>query len=387
MRMNPFAPGVGTPPPELVGCDEILSNAESSYLRAKKGYSSRPMMLLGLRGVGKTVLLTEIGQRARSKGIAVAKVEAPENGALADLLYPEMRRVLRSLSTAEKAKDIAVRGLRALKSFATGLKISISDIEVSIEPEVGLADTGNIESDLPDMFEMIGRAAAEVNTAWLLLLDEVQYLNERDLSALIVSMHRMAQEGLPVVFIGAGLPQVARLAGEAKSYAERMFLYPEIGPLTDSAVREAVVKPLLQEKIAISDEAVQAIVEKTHGYPFFVQALAYQVCEMAQSDQITLNDVAKAYPMTLRELDQSFFRVRFDRLSNTEIMFVQAMANLGDGPYLIKDIAEVMQRKASSLSPVRSSLIRKGMIYSQRIGQINFTVPLFASFVKRRCED
>ena len=218
---NPFAPSTGTPPPELAGRDDVLTKVRESYLRARMGLPCRPFMLLGLRGVGKTVLLNEIARLASEDGIVVSQVESPEIEPLADLLFPLMGKALRTLSAVEKSKDLAGKGLRALRNFASALKVKYGDLEVGIAPETepGIADTGNIEYDLPDMFELIGQTAKKGKNAWLLLIDEVQYLNERDLSALIVALHKMAQKGLPVVLVGAGLPQVARLAGSAKSYA------------------------------------------------------------------------------------------------------------------------------------------------------------------------
>lgn len=382
---NPFAPGAGTPPPELAGRDDVLTKVRESYLRARMGLSCRPFMLLGLRGVGKTVLLNEIARLAAEDGIVVSQVESPEVEPLADLLFPLMGKVLRTFSGVEKSKALAGKGLRALRNFAAALKVKYGDLEVGIAPEAepGIADTGNIEYDLPDMFELIGQAAKKSKNAWLLLIDEVQYLNERDLAALIVALHKMAQKGLPVVLVGAGLPQVARLAGAAKSYAERLFLYPTIGPLSPEAAEKAVVKPLAEQKAEISPEALTALVKGTHGYPFFIQEWAYNTWNCAPTASLTLTDVEHAYPETIKNLDESFFRVRFDRLTNREITFVKAMASLGEGPYNIEAILSVLGTTSNRISPVRSSLIKKGMIYSPHHGLLAFTVPLFAEYLNR----
>ena len=382
---NPFAPGAGTPPPELAGRDDVLTKVRESYLRARMGLSCRPFMLLGLRGVGKTVLLNEIARLAAEDGIVVSQVESPEVEPLADLLFPLMGKVLRTFSGVEKSKALAGKGLRALRNFAAALKVKYGDLEVGITPEAepGIADTGNIEYDLPDMFELIGQAAKKSKNAWLLLIDEVQYLNERDLAALIVALHKMAQKGLPVVLVGAGLPQVARLAGAAKSYAERLFLYPTIGPLSPEAAEKAVVKPLAEQKAEISPEALGALVKGTHGYPFFIQEWAFNTWNCAPTSSLTLTDVEHAYPETIKNLDESFFRVRFDRLTNREITFVKAMASLGEGPYNIEAILSVLGTTSNRISPVRSSLIKKGMIYSPHHGLLAFTVPLFAEYLNR----
>ncbi|MDP9541192.1 ATP-binding protein [Pseudomonas putida] len=349
---NPFAPGAGSRPPELAGRDVVLEHARVSCGRAINGRSARSMMLLGLRGTGKTVLLNEVGKIAEQAGLLVSKVESPEEESLARLLYPEMRKVMRSLSTVEAAKQIANQGLKGLRGFASIFKIDIAGVEVGVEPEPGLADSGNLQYDLPDLFNVIGRAAQAAGKGWILLIDEVQYLSEADLRALIVSMHKMSQEGLPVLLVGAGLPQVARLAGEAKSYAERLFLYPEINALDADAAAQAVLKPILDEEATIAEAALQEIVVRTKGYPFFLQEWASTAWNCAEGPEISLGDVVQSYSETLALLDAGFFRVRIDQLTPSEVLFVRAMSELGDGPYAVGDIAKAMGRTQSSLGPI-----------------------------------
>jgi len=381
---NPFAPGAGSRPPELAGRDMVLEHARVSCGRAINGRSARSMMLLGLRGTGKTVLLNEVGKIAEQAGLLVSKVESPEEESLARLLYPEMRKVMRSLSTVEAAKQIANRGLKGLRGFASIFKIDIAGVEVGVEPEPGLADSGNLQYDLPDLFNVIGRAAQAAGKGWILLIDEVQYLGEADLRALIVSMHKMSQEGLPVLLVGAGLPQVARLAGEAKSYAERLFLYPEINALDADAAAQAVLKPILDEEASIAEAALQEIVVRTKGYPFFLQEWASTAWNCAEGPEISLDDVVQSYSETLALLDAGFFRVRIDQLTPSEVLFVRAMSELGDGPYAVGDIAKAMGRTQSSLGPIRAKVIAKGMAYSTDHGVLDFTVPLFAEFMRRQ---
>ena len=381
---NPFAPGAGSRPPELAGRDGVLEHARVSCGRAINGRSARSMMLLGLRGTGKTVLLNEVGKIAEQAGLLVSKVESPEEESLARLLYPEMRKVMRSLSTVEAAKQIANRGLKGLRGFASIFKIDIAGVEVGVEPEPGLADSGNLQYDLPDLFNVIGRAAQAAGKGWILLIDEVQYLSEADLRALIVSMHKMSQEGLPVLLVGAGLPQVARLAGEAKSYAERLFLYPEINALDADAAAQAVLKPILDEEASIAEAALQEIVVRTKGYPFFLQEWASTAWNCAEGPEISLDDVVQSYSETLALLDAGFFRVRIDQLTPSEVLFVRAMSELGDGPYAVGDIAKAMGRTQSSLGPIRAKIIAKGMAYSTDHGVLDFTVPLFAEFMRRQ---
>lgn len=381
---NPFAPGAGSRPPELAGRDAILDAATISCGRALNGRNARSIMLLGLRGTGKTVLLNEIGNIAKELGLLVSKVEAPEKESLARLLYPEMRKVMRSLSSEEAAKQIAARGIKALRGFASIFKIEIGGVEVGVEAEPGLADSGNLQHDLPDLFDVIGQAAKAAGKGWLLLIDEVQYLSEADLSALIVAIHDMSQKGLPVLLVGAGLPQVARLAGEAKSYAERLFIYPEIGALEPEAAAKAVQKPITDENVLIEPTALASIVARTRGYPFFLQEWASVSWNNADGSEITFDDVNRSYTETLASLDGGFFRVRIDRLTRAEVQFVKTMSTLGDGPYAMADIAKALGRSQSSLGPTRASIISKGMIYSTDHGYLTFTVPLFADFMRRQ---
>jgi hypothetical protein len=345
-------------------------------------------MLLGLRGTGKTVLLNEIKRIAEAEGILVSRIEAPEDANLAKLIIPEIGKVMRSLSTIEAAKHLAVRVLRGLRNLANGLKINIGDVGIGIEgadqPEPGLADGGDLQFDLPDIFDTIGAAAAQAGKGWLLLIDEVQYLNSADLSALLVSLHRVSQSEARVAFVGAGLPQVARLAGEAKSYSERLFSYPPIGPLVNSAAEKAIELPLQAESVSITAPAIAQIIDATKGYPFFLQEWGSKVWDISNGPEITLDDVMKAKEPVLASLDDGFFRVRMDRLTRAEIGFVTAMAQLGDGPYPIADIARVMNRSTQQIGPARASIIHKGMIYSAEHGFLEFTVPLFADFMRRQ---
>lgn len=268
--------------------------------------------------------------------------------------------------------------------FASIFRLSYAGVDVGVETEPGLVDTGNLEHDLPEMFSLIGKAAQATGRGWLLLIDEVHYLPEADLSALIVSLHHTSQEGLPVVMVGAGLPQVARLAGEAKSYAERLFQYPGVGALDPGSARQAVEKPIIGADARIAEDALDLIIQRAQGYPFFLQEWASITWNDANGPEISRADADNSYAQTLATLDQGFFKVRMDRLTRAEIQFVKAMAQLGDGPYSVADIAQTMKRTQKSLGPSRASIIAKGMIYSTDHGYLDFTVPLFAEFMRRQ---
>lgn len=382
---NPFTPGAGSPPPELAGREDILQQADVLLQRVKKGRSSKSMLLTGLRGVGKTVLLSEINRTAKQLQYQTIFVEAHEDKPLAALLAPQLRNLLYDIDRMKGAKDVVRRGLAALAGFVGGVKISFGDIPlgIDIEPQKGTADSGDLETDLPQLFLLVGEAAKSKGTSLALLIDELQYFSEKELSSLIMAMHKLQQEGLPFVLIGAGLPVLPRLAGESKSYAERLFNFPEVGPLSNTDAGIAVSEPIQNEGESIDNEAVTEIVRITQGYPYFLQEWGYQVWNLAQQSPIPKDVVIKASQVTTARLDKNFFRVRFDRLTNSEKDFLRAMAELGAGPYKAGDVAEAMGLKLASLSPRRAKLINKGMIYSPQHGEIAFTVPLFDDFMRR----
>lgn len=380
---NPFAPGAGSKPPEIAGRDTILNDADVAIQRTLIGKWGRPQMLLGLRGVGKTVLLNEIEKMAEERGHLTSFLEAPEGKSLSEMLVPKLNQVLRKLSITDQAKAQTHRALKALKSFASAFKISYGEVTLSVDPEVGVADSGDLESDLPELFIRVGDAAKAAGKAWTLLIDEVQYLRPDDLAALIVSLHKISQKELPVLFFGAGLPQVATLSGNTKSYAERLFHYPAVGPLLPTDSKSAIKQPVEDEGVSISEDALDEIVLKTQGYPYFLQEWGYQCWNIAQNERIEVADALQAESAATRRLDDGFFKVRFDRLTPKEREYVIAMAQLGIGPYRSSDVAEALGESSQSLGPRRAQIISKGMIYSPSHGDIAFTVPMFNDYLTR----
>jgi Cdc6-like AAA superfamily ATPase len=382
---NPFAPGAGTRPPELAGRDELRETVRIATERARRGLPTKSVLMVGLRGVGKTVLLDRMRDDAEAVGIHTLRVEAPENRSLPAILAPELRQALLRLSLNEASKAFAQRALRALAGFAKSLKVKFQDIEVGFdfEPEPGLADNGDLEHDLQALLEAAGLAAKEAGTALAIFVDELQYVKEEELAALITALHRTAQRSLPVILVGAGLPQLPGLTGRAKSYAERLFDFPEVGPLPPPAARLAIAKPLRDQGVEITPEALELIVEATRGYAYFVQEWGKHSWETAPASPITRDDVERASTTAVAALDESFFRVRFDRLTPVEKRYLRAMADLGPGPHRSGDIAERLERRVTSLGPTRSQLIAKGMIWSPHHGDTAFTVPLFDEFMRR----
>ncbi len=382
---NPFAPGAGSPPPELAGRDSVREKMRQCLGRLRIGRPAKSMMLVGLRGVGKTVLLDQMMKDAEADGVITIRIEAPEGRSLPAMLAPQLRLGLLRLNRVAQAKEFAIRGLKALAGFASKLKMTYKDIEVGFdyEPEPGLADNGDLEGDLSMLLEQVGLAAKAGNTVAAIYIDELQYVEEPQLAALISALHRCSQRQLPITAVGAGLPQLRGKMGEAKSYAERLFDFPEVGPLNPQDAAEAIVKPIEEEGVNINPDAVELIVQETKGYPYFLQEWGKHAWDITQQSPITVEDIRSASDQTIAALDESFFRVRFDRLTPKEKQYLRAMAELGPGPHRSGDIADELSRATSSLGPIRSSLIVKGMIWSPTHGDTAFTVPLFDEFMKR----
>lgn len=382
---NPFSPGAGSPPPELAGREVILEQARVLLGRVRVKRPEKSLLLTGLRGVGKTVLLNEVERMAQSAGYRTILVEAHEGKSLAVLLAPHLRRLLFDLDRIAGAGDKARRGIAVLKSFVSAIKITVGDIDIGldIEPEPGAADSGDLEVDLPSLFMAVGEAAEERGAAVTILIDEIQYFSATELSALIMAMHKMQQRQLPLVLIAAGLPILPGLAGESKSYAERLFSFPDIGALPESDAIRALRDPIAEAGEAIDPDALHEIYRLTRGYPYFLQEWGYQAWNQAVASPISLRVVQETSDLVSRRLDENFFRVRFDRLTPREKKYLRAMAEFGAGPYRTGDVADKLGVKINTLGPLRASLIKKGMVYSPSHGDMAFTVPLFDEFMRR----
>ncbi len=382
---NPFSPGAGAPPPELVGRDPLLEQARILLGRVKQKRPEKSLLLTGLRGVGKTVLLNEIERMAKKNGYQSILLEAHEEKPLGELIFPALRSLLYDLDRVAGAGDKVKRGLAVLRSFIGSIKLTVSDVALGldIEPAKGTADSGDLEIDLPNLFVAVAEAAEERKTAVAILIDEIQYLSQKELGALIMAMHKMQQKQLPLVLLAAGLPVLPGMAGESKSYAERLFNFPDIGALSEADAAKALRDPAQAMGVEFQDKALKEVFRLTHGYPYFLQEWAYQSWNMAIEKRITLKVVQDATPEVMRRLDKNFFRVRFDRLTPSEKNFLRAMAYLGPDSHRTGDIAATLGTTAKGIGPVRSKLIKKGMIYSPAHGDMAFTVPLFDQFMMR----
>lgn len=380
---NPFSPGAGTPPPELAGRSALLEQSNILFARVALHRPGKSLLLTGLRGVGKTVLLNEIERQAIQHGYHTMLLETLENTSLGELLANPVRKLFFELNRLKDAGNKVKKGLIVLRNFIGTIKLNYGDVGLDLEPVPGIADSGDLESDIPDLMIALAEAAQERKTQIAILIDEIQYFSEKELSALIVAMHKVQQKQLPLVLVGAGLPILPRLAGESKSYAERLFDFPSVGELSEPEVTNALQNPVRREDVVFDREAIQRIYFYTQGYPYFLQEWGYQAWNQAGSSPITLSLIEQATSTVIRRLDENFFRVRLDRLTPSEKRFLRAMAELRMENMKIKDIALQLGMTVTALSPTRAKLVRKGMVYSPAHGVLAFTVPLFGDFMLR----
>ncbi len=378
---NPFRPGAGTPPPALVGRDQLIDQFGVTLRRAVAGRPGKSVMPIGLRGVGKTVLLNRFHEIARDEGLRVGFIEAPESGDFRRLLATRLRAILLDLDRGAVSKAVT-RALGTLKSFAYTLPDG-SSISIDVDAVVGQGDSGVLSEDVTDLLVATGEAARDRGSGVLLAIDEVQYLSAEELAAMITAIHRTVQLSLPVLLVGAGLPQLPGLAGDAKSYAERLLEFPQIGSLGEDDARAVLELPVEQHRVEFTDDALDELLVRTQGYPYFLQEWGYHVWNAASTSPISLSDVKLAAPEVQQQLDDNFFLVRMDRLTPAEKQYLHKMAALGPGPHRSGDIAAALGVKVESVAPRRSALIRKGMVFSPAHGDTAFTVPLFDDFLRR----
>lgn len=384
---NPFAPGAGSRPPELAGRAEVLDETRVALQRLVAKRAIQPPILVGLRGVGKTVLLVAIEDIAREEGFVVINIEACEGRSLAEILAPELRKALLNLSTVEKAKEAVRRAASVLKAFTGGFGLAMGEFTLTYDPTLGVADSGDIENDLPDLLLEVARAADAAGRPVAIIIDELQVLKQAEFSALIMAIHKVSQRQLPLAFIGAGLPQILGLAGNCKSYAERLFKFPGIGALTEEDAVEAIVNPARAEGVEFEPEAIAEILQVTERYPYYLQQWAFDSWNIAEGDEITWRDALDAFDRSTKTLDENFFLVRYDRCSATEKVYMRALADLGSGAQTCDEVAGVLGVTPEEIADQREALIKKGMIYAPAPTHVCFTVPLFDAYMRRTLAD
>jgi KaiC/GvpD/RAD55 family RecA-like ATPase len=380
--LNPFRPGAGTPPPELVGRDALIDSFGVTLRRAMAGRPGKSLLLVGLRGVGKTVLLNRFAEIAELEGSAVGYLEASDGTDFQSQLVQRLRRILLRFDR-HKPSAAVLRALRALKGFSVHLPDG-SSVSLDVDALRGVADSGVLVDDLVDLFEAVGEAAREIDLCVLLVVDEMQVLEQEQVAALVTAIHRTVQRSLPVVLVGGGLPQLPTLLATTRSYAERLFEIAEIGRLAPEDAAAALAVPAARQGLSFSDEALDLVVARTLGYPYFLQEWGYHVWNAARRSPVTLGDVQAIEASVVADLDRSFFRVRYERLTDRERAYVLAMAGLGAGPHRSGEIAAALDISVETAAPRRQALIGKGLLHSPARGVTAFTVPLFDEYLLRR---
>lgn len=385
---NPYTPNAGKRPLEVSGREEDLRIFETLLRRIEKGRSAQPIIITGLRGVGKTVLLGMFKEQARrhEKWVSVQlEAHKNDNKEFRLELGAKLRAALMEISPKAQWDDALRRAAGVLKSFTLTVSTAgEAQFGLDIEALEGHADSNVLSIDLADLFVALGEAAKSKNKCVVLLIDEMQFLDSVQLEAIIEALHRVTQEDLPVTLVGAALPQITELAGDAKSYAERLFVFRQIGNLSKMETYAALKKPAEEENISYTSEALDKVYELTEGYPYFIQELGYATWNLAEGpEEIIEEDVGHAIKIYEAKLDSSFFRVRLDRTTDLEKIYMRAMAELGPDPHKASAVAEILERKTSELGATRSRLIEKGMLYQTQHGYAAFTVPHFDRFMKR----
>ena len=379
---NPFTPGAGALPPELAGRSEAIEDGRVLSGRTRNGRYEKSLMLIGLRGVGKTVLLKYLAESARRDGVIPLMIEVREPESAVEELAVRLKEVLSSIDFSCKVKSSVNFAFSALRNFVKSLSVNIGEFGVTVEAAPGIGDTGNMEFDLSEVLKAAARAAREADTAIGLYIDELQNMDIAAMRGIIVALHHAAQDGLPLYLVGSGLPSIRTLVGKSKTYAERMFNYREIGPLSEQDVAIAISKPFKDVGVDVLSAAIGKIFTYSGGYPYFLQEYGYQLWLEVDGKEVDGLLVERALPLVHRRLDDNFFDVRFDRVTNKEREFLRTMADI-PSPIAVSEVAERLKRPLNAISAVRAALIRKGMVYSPSHGEIAYTVPLFGDYMRR----
>jgi AAA ATPase domain len=380
---NPYNPGAGTRPPALVGREGAIRDMDVTLLRLLRGTNSQSQLLTGLRGVGKTVLLNEFEELADGRGYFHEYIEVSEDGNLAPAIASALRRVLLSMDAKRRIGEAVRRALGVLKAFTLRIPDG-PELSIDVDAVLGPADSGELGADLAGLFVELGGVARDHGTGILLAIDELHYVDRPTFTALIVGLHRASQERLPITIAGAGLPTLAALTGEAKTYAERMFVFPRVDSLTVEQAVEALQQPALDEGVRWSQGALEAAVAVTRCFPYFLQEFGRHAWDVADGPgEITDEEFRRSVPLSIATLDDGFFRVRAGASTPVERSYLRAMAELGPGPVGTGEVAALLGRPATTVSSVRDGLIKRALCYAPERGRIDFTVPLFGEYMKR----
>ena len=380
---NPYTPGAGAMPAYLAGRDDIINNASKSLIALNKGYPQQSVIYYGLRGVGKTVLLNKIEESAEEFGILYEHIEIAEKGSFVRQISNSSKKMIHHMSITESAKEVAKKALGILKAFNVSWNPEDNTFSAGLSEPSPYISTGVLTDDLTEMFVSMGRTASKAGMALCFFIDEIQYMKESEMEALINALHRVNQLRLPIMMFGAGLPKILKIMGEVKSYSERLFKYYQIDRLSADDAEAAIINPAKEFNVVYDRAAIYKIIQLTKGYPYFIQELCSTVWEYSETEIIQLSDVERVVATFLSQLDESFFKVRYERCTKTEHDFLFAMVKCGELPCAISNVAKILRKKVSTISPLRAQLISKGIIHSTGHAEIDFTVPLFDEYLRR----
>ncbi len=384
-KINPYRPGAGLMPTYLAGREEDIENIDKYFESLKRNIPTRSVVFSGLRGVGKTVLINKLQELAESKDIFCKHIEVEERNDFISQIAACSQAFLRKVSAKEKFRHLIQKPLDAIKSLVISFDPNGNTFSLSMQ-ERELYRTNNLTQSLTDVFVTIGETAYKSETPICFFIDEIQYMKSEELGAMIAALHRSNQLGYPIMVIGAGLPKIYKMLSDEKSYSERLFWYKEIGSLTHEQSVKAITEPAQKFDVSYTEDAVNRIVDITKGYPFFIQQLCQVVYAETAADIITLEDVNNAVPLYYNDLDTGFFKVRFERCSEGDKQFLYAMVDCGKLPCTISNIAKQLEKEVPAISPTRAQLISKGIIYSTRYSELDFTVPDFDEYIRRLAE-
>ncbi|HVY97333.1 MAG TPA: ATP-binding protein [Solirubrobacterales bacterium] len=380
-RRNPYTPDMGARPPYLAGRDAELEYFDELIRQLGAGGTQKHLILTGLRGVGKTVLLNEFEEKCDAAGWSGETRELSEESKIAHVVAKTARKALLEMSASRRAGDAVRRALRALKAFT----LTVGDITLRFDadPLEGVADSGDLAEDMRDLLVEVGLAAQASGVGFAMVLDEMQTLTSPDLEALIVGLHRAKQKALPVALVGAGLPLLPELTGEAKGYAERGFEFRRVGPLERSAAAAALEEPAQSQGVRWEARATARVVDLAEGYPYFLQEYGREIWKVRRGPKVAFRDVEASEPIVLEYLDDNFFSQRIGKLPDSERRYMSALASLGDGPQRTAEVAARVGKEPHEVSFVRDRLIKAALLYAPKRGEIDFTVPMCADYMRR----
>ena len=381
-KANPYRPGAGLMPMYIAGRDEDIMSVEEMFNALSMNIPTPSIVFSGLRGVGKTVLINKLQSIAEEKDIFCRHIEVEERNDFISQIATCSQAFLRKVSTKEKFKHLIQKPLDAIKSLVVSFDVEDSTFSLSLQ-ERELYKSNSLTQSLTEVFVSIGETAYRTETPICFFVDEIQYMKQKELGSLIAALHRTNQLGYPIMIVGAGLPKIYKMLSEEKSYSERLFVYKEIGSLTYEQSFKAIEEPVKKFGVSYTKEAINDIINITKGYPFFIQQFCQIVYNNVNDKIIQKMDVEKNVDEFFEVLDIGFFRVRYERCSDGEKKFIFAMAKCGELPCTISNIGKQLNKKVRTISPTRAQLINKGIIFSVRHSELDFTVPEFDNYIRR----